>query len=185
MKHSIRLDSFCVEDELFFRSYEAEPVDARGSQPLEFDALEAQPPTAEQLAHFTRFRRPVAWVVAAMGSLSLLALGLQGSQQNSRSVAVAHMGSATAVLDSSAAKHLATVSALPGRSAFASAAERPSEAAWSWTELAESALALVLEPTPPSISGGKQSSQAEPATQATLVNDFTSSLLSMCRNAPA
>jgi len=150
-----------VEDEHFFGSYEAERVSAEGSLTLGFDTVEAQPPTAEQIAHFTRFRRPVAWVIAAMGSLSLVALG-PGIQQNSRREVVAQIGAAAAI----------------------PAAERPSEELWSWTEFAESAIALVLEPPRPSASVGRLPSLDDAATQASLVNDFTSSLLSMCRAAP-
>src|SRR5439155_12473501 len=163
-----RIDSFCVEDEHFFGSYEAEQVDGRESLALEFDAVEAQPATAEQLAYFTRFRRPVAWVMAAMRSLSLVGLAQHAAQQNSRREVVAHIGSATAVLTSAAAKGLAAVSAQPGRAAFASAAERTSEAPWSWTELAESAMALVVEPTPPSTSGDELCLLTDSTTQASL-----------------
>ncbi|HEY0469950.1 MAG TPA: hypothetical protein VGC79_37445 [Polyangiaceae bacterium] len=184
MQHSIRIDSFGVEDELFFESYEAERVNGRGPLPFEFDAVEAQPPTAEQLAHFTRFRRPVAWVMAAMGLLSLVALGQHASQQNSRREVVAHVGSAPAVT-SAAAKNLAAVSAVPGSSVLASAAEQTSEAPWSWTALAESVIALVVEPTPPSTSGGKLCLLADSPMRASLVSDFTSALLSMCLNAPS
>jgi hypothetical protein len=161
VQHSKRIDSFCVEDEHFFGSYEAEPASAEGSLTLEFDTLAARAPTAEQLAHFTRFRKPVACIIAAMGSLSLVALG-QSLQQNSRREVVAHIGSATA---------------LP-------AAERSSQAPWSSTEFAESAIFLGLEPTRPSTSGSRLSSLDEAATQASLVNDFTSALLAMCRDVP-
>jgi len=184
VQHSIRIDSFCEEDELFFRSCEAEQVGSEGSVTLEFDAIEAHPTTAEQLAHFTRFRRPVAWILAAMGSLSLVALGQHGFQQISRGE-VAHIGSTTAIRTSAAAKNIASASAVPGSSVLLSAVERTSEAPWSWTELAESAIALVLEPTRPRTSGSKLSLQADSATQASLVNDFTSALLSICRNAPS
>ena len=185
MQHSIRTDSFCVEDELFFASYETQQVDAGRSMSLAFDAVEAQPPTAEQRAHFTRFRRPVAWVIAAMASLSLVALTQRGLQQNSRREVVAHVSSAPNGL-TAAANKLSPVSAVPSISAHAIAAEPTSEAApWSWTGLDESALALVLEPTPPDAPAGKLSSLVDSATQASLVNDYTSALLSMCRNAPS
>jgi hypothetical protein len=185
VQHSmIRIDSFCAEDELFFGTYKAEQANGGGSLPLEVDAAEAELPTAEQLAHFTRFRRPVAWVIAAMGSLSLVALGQHASQQSSRRV-FAQTGSATAVLTSAAAKNLAAVPAAAGRLVFASAAERTSEAPWSWIELDESVIALAVEPTPPSTSGGTLSLLVDSPTQASLVNDFTSALLSMCRNAPS
>jgi hypothetical protein len=185
VQHSIRVDSFCAEDELFFGSYQAEPVKGEGSLTLEFDALEVQPPNAEQLAHFTRFRKPVAWVIAAMGLLSLAALGQHGVQQSSQREVVAYSGSASAVVAPVAAENLATLSALRGGSVFASAAEQTSEAPWSWSELIESTIALVVEPTPPSTSGVTLSSLADSGTQASQVNDFTSALLAMCRNAPS
>ena len=185
MQHSIPLDSFCAEDELFFGSYEAEPVNGTGALTPELNDVEARLPTAAQLAHFSRFRRPVAWVVAAMSSLSLVALAVHGSRQSSRRELAAQVGSASAVVTPAAANHLAALSALPGRSVFARAAEQTSDLPWSWSELAESALALVVEPTPPSASAGKQSLLAASATQASQVNDFTSALLSMCRNAPS
>ena len=160
MQHSKRIDSFCAEDEHFFGSYDADQVSAEES--LSLDTLGAQPPSTEQLAHFTRFRKPVAWVIAALGSLSLVALG-HGMQRNSRREVAAHVGS---------------TSAIP-------TAERASAVPWSWTEFAEGALALVLEPTRPSTSGSKLGSRDDAAKQASLVNDFTSDLLSMCRDVPA
>lgn len=188
MQHSKLIDSFSTEDEHFFRSYEAEPVDAEGPLTLEFDPVGAQRSTTERLAHLTRFRRPVAWVTAAMGLLSLVALGQRGLQQNSRREVASHVGSASALPTSTAAMNFASVSAVPARSVFASAAEPTSEAPWSWTELAERALALVLEPTRPRTSGSELpwlATQATQATQASLVNDFTSDLLSMCRDVPS
>jgi hypothetical protein len=173
-----------MEDEHFFGSYEGGPVHAEESLAPEFDSVEAQPPSAEQVAHFTRFRKPVAWIMAAMGSLSLVALGQHVFQQNSRRDLVAHVGSTTAIRTAAAAKSFASASAMPGRSVLVSAVERPSEAPGSWTELAESALAFVLEPARPSTSGSKlHSLAAAPAMQANLVNDFTSELLSICRDA--
>ena len=184
VQHSTRIDSFSEEDERFFGSYEAEQVNARGSLTLELDAGEAPPQTAEQLIHFTRFRRPVAWAMAAMGAFSLVALGQHGLHQSSRREVVAHIGSAPVVLASAAAESFAAVSVVPSRAVLASAAERTSEAPSSRTELAESAIALVLEPTSHT-SRGQLSLLADPATEASLVNDFTSALLSICRNAPA
>jgi hypothetical protein len=164
VRHSKRTDSFCEEDEHFFGSYEANLVNAEESPRLEFDTVEARPPSAEQLAHFTRFRKPVAWVVAAMGSLSLVAL-VRGFQQNSRGEVVTHTISRTAI----------------------SAATRTAAAPWSSSEFAEgeSPLALVLQPTRSSTSNSELPLLDHPATQASLVNDFTSALLSMCRAAPA
>jgi len=185
VQHSIRIDSFCVEDELFFASYETEQVNAGRSMTLAFDAVEAQPPTAEQRAHFTRFHRPVAWVITAMASLSLVALVQRGLQQNSRREVLAHVGPAPKVQTAAAAKKLAAVSAVPSRPAHAIAAEQTSESPWSWIGLHESVLALVREPAPPDTSAGKLSSLADSVMQASLVNDYTSALLSMCRNAPS
>lgn len=186
MQHPKLTDAFCAEDEHFFGSYEAERVDAGGSLTLEFDGSEPQPPSAEQVAHFTRFRRPVAWVMAAMGSLSLVALGQHGFQQNSRREVVAHIGSATATRSPAAAENFAPASAVPSGSILVGAEERTSDASWSWTELAESAMALVLEPTRSRSSDSELTPLADsatPAMQASLVNDFTSELLSMCRDA--
>ena len=164
MRHSKRNDSFCEQEEHFFGSYLAEQVSAEGSLTLESDTVEARAPSAQQLAHFTRFRRPVAWVIAAMGSLSLVALG-RSLQQNSRGEVVALMGSSPAI----------------------PAATRISEAPESWSGFAESesASALMLQPTPPSASNSKPYLLNDAATQAYLVTDFTSALLSMCRDAPA
>ena len=185
MQHSTRTDSFSKEDERFFGSYEAEQVNAIGALSLDFDDVEVPPQTAEQLVHFTRFRRPVAWVMAAMGSLSLVALGQHGLQRSAPRKVATHISSAPAVLTSAAAKDFSALSALPSSSVLASAVEQTSQAPSSRTELDESAiaLALVLEPTPRT-SGGR-ASPADSATEASLVNDFTSALLSMCRNAPA
>ena len=188
MQRSKLTDSFSIEDEHFFRSYEAEPVNTEGLLTLEFEAVDDRPPTLEQLAHLTRFRRPVAWIMAAMGSLSLLALGQHGVRQNSRREVVAHIASATAIRTSVAAESFASVSAMPGSSIFVRAAERTSETPWSWTELAESAIALVLEPQRPDTSGSKLPSRADSARsamQASLVNDYASELLAICRAAPS
>lgn len=185
MQHSIRIDSFCEEDERFFGSYEAEHVDSEGSLILEFDAVGDRATTPEQLAHFTRFRKPVVWILAAMSLLSLVALAQQDFQRLSRREVAAHVGSGAGVMTTAPAKNVAAVSALPARSASANAAEQTSESLWSRSELAGSAIALVLERTRPSTSGGKLSSLADSPTQVSLVNDFTSALLSMCRNVPS
>lgn len=160
MQHSKRIESFGIEDERFFGSYEAERISAEVALTLEFDPVEAPTPTSEQRAHLTRFRKPVAWVMVAMSSLSLLALG-QGLQKHSRP---------------EFATHSASVKAVP-------AAERPSEAPWSWTEFAESASAVLLDPFRPSTSGSKPRSLGDTAEQASLVEDFTSELMSVCRDA--
>jgi hypothetical protein len=161
VQHSKRMDSFCEEDEHFFDSYEAERVSGEAFLTFEFDTAEARPPTTDQLAHFTRFRRPVAWLIAAMGSLSLVALG-HSLQRSPRHEPVVHSSSARAIR----------------------ATARTSETPWSWTELTDSALALVLESTQPGTSGNCQPSPDYAAKQANLVNEFTSSLLCMCRDAP-
>ena len=182
MQHWQGIDSFCKEEEHFFGSYEAEGVNAERSPTLELDSVEAQRPTAEQLAHFTRFRRPVAWVMAAMGSLSLAALGQHAFQHDSRRELVAHARSATAVPTSASARDLARVSALPRGAVFAGAAQQTAEAPGSWIELAENAIALVFESTPASPSSSKLPSLTDSAPSPRLVNDFTSALLAMCRD---
>ncbi|HEX2672857.1 MAG TPA: hypothetical protein VHM25_18360, partial [Polyangiaceae bacterium] len=115
VQHPKPIDSFCMEEEHFFGSYQAERVNAEASLTLELDTVEAQPPSAEQVAHFSRFRKPVTWVMAAMGSLSLVALGLRGFQQHSGREVVAHVGTASASRTSAATWNFASVSALPGR----------------------------------------------------------------------
>lgn len=188
VQHSERIDSFHAEEEHFFGSYEAERVNAERSTTLELDSAEARPPSAEDLARFNRFRRPVAWVMAAMGSLSLVALGQHGFQQPSRGEVVAHIGSATAIATPAAANNPGAAAGAGRKSAWASAAEPTTQVPWSWTELAESALAVVLEPAPSATLARTLPSPAESATwamQASLVNDFTSELLSMCREAPS
>ena len=143
MQHSKLIESFSTEDEHFFGSYEAAAIDAEGPLTLELDSVEPRPSTAEQQAHFTRFRRPVAWVMAAMGSLSLAALGQHGFQQSSRRQAAAHVEPATTRPTSAAAKNFASAGTkLPALADSATWHNRPS-----------------------------------------LVNDFTSALLSMCRDA--
>lgn len=66
------------DDEDFFRRYDAERVRQSNSD-LELESAEP-PPSAEQLAHFGRFRKPVAYIFAAMSALSLTALALRGSE---------------------------------------------------------------------------------------------------------
>ena len=84
------------DEDDFFGSYDPEKAGGVALASLDFDAAEP-PPTPEQLAHWTRFRRPVAGVVAAMGLLSIVALGIQGSQQHgSQRELVAHYGAAIA-----------------------------------------------------------------------------------------
>jgi len=84
------------DDDDFFGSYDPEKAGGVSLASLEFDAAEA-PPTAEQLAHWTRFRRPVAGVVAAMALLSIVALEKHGSQQHgSERELIAHYSAALA-----------------------------------------------------------------------------------------
>jgi len=64
------------DDEDFFDRYAREQVAV-----AEFDAAEAQPPTPEQLAHLTRFRKPVAWIVVGLALFSLLALEEHGARR--------------------------------------------------------------------------------------------------------
>lgn len=183
--HSQLIDSFCLEDEHFFQSYEAERVHAEESLTLECDTVEAQGPTTEQLAHLSRFHRPVAWIMAAMGALSLVALGQHGFH-NSRLDGVAPIALAPAMRTSVAAENTSSASTLPGKSVFESAGERTSDDLWSWTEFAEDAIAFVLQPTPPRASSRELPALAASETarmQATQINDFTSELLSMCREA--
>ena len=190
MQHSKLVDSFSNQDEHFFGSYEAERVSAEGSLTIEFDSLEPNPPSPEQAAHFDRFRRPVAGILAAMGALSLVALGQHGFQRNSRGNVVGHVASTTAAIPATAeAEAFSSASAVAGRTIPASAVERTSEGSSSWTELTESAVAFVFdEPTKSRASGSQQPSLADStnlAMQASSVNEFTSELLSMCRCAPA
>src|SRR4051812_47130531 len=100
------------EDEHFFGSYEAEPVDAGFLSAFEFDA-ESEFPSAAQRAHLTRFRKPVAWGMAALASLSLVALG-HGLQSNSQSQLAAHSGSTIASPTSAAVAGTTQISSLPG-----------------------------------------------------------------------
>ncbi|HKO52508.1 MAG TPA: hypothetical protein VJV79_32595 [Polyangiaceae bacterium] len=80
----------------FFGSYDAEQA-GQSPAPLDFDDADTRPLTQEQLAHLTRFRRPVAGVLASMTLLSLVALGKYGSvQHDSQRELVAHYGSAIA-----------------------------------------------------------------------------------------
>jgi hypothetical protein len=84
------------DDEDFFGSYDAEQGGV-SLAPLGFDDAEAQPPTPERLAHLTRFRRPVAAVVASMALLSIVALGIHGSRQHgAQRGLVAHYGASVA-----------------------------------------------------------------------------------------
>ena len=86
VQHSELIESFGTEDEHFFGSYEAERVKAEEQRIRELDIVETQRPTTEQLAYRNRFRRPVAWVMAAMSGLSLVALVQHGFQSSRRDV---------------------------------------------------------------------------------------------------
>src|SRR6188768_3702986 len=85
------------DDEHFFERYADEQAAA-----AELDTAEAQPPTAEQLAHLTRFRKPVAWLVVGLALFSLLALEEHGarraflSRYGAPRELVAHYGAAIA-----------------------------------------------------------------------------------------
>lgn len=85
------------DDDEFFGSYDADQASGEASHsPFEFDA-QAQPPTPEERAHLTRFRRPVAGIVASMALLSLIALAVHGAQgSGSQRELVAHYSSALA-----------------------------------------------------------------------------------------
>ncbi|HYP74626.1 MAG TPA: hypothetical protein VER12_01650 [Polyangiaceae bacterium] len=81
------------DDEDFFGSYDADQANAGMS--FEFDDPDARPPTREQLAHLTRFRKPVAAVVSALGLLSIVALASRGAPRYvSERALVAHYGAA-------------------------------------------------------------------------------------------
>ena len=85
------------DDEHFFERYASEHAAA-----VEFDAAEAQPPTPEQLAHLTRFRKPVAWLVVGLALFSLLGLEEHGARRafmaryGAPRELVAHYGAAVA-----------------------------------------------------------------------------------------
>ena len=100
------------DDEFFFGSYDANHASVEASDsPLEFDAP-SPPPTAEERAHFRRFRRPVAGIVAGMALLSLIALGVHGSPgSGSQRELVAHYNSALAAPAMPAAASTATIQA--------------------------------------------------------------------------
>ena len=80
------------DDDDFFGSYAADQASA-----LDFDEMEPPPPTEQQLAHWARFRRPVALVVAGMALLSVVALGTRSARQPSyERELITHYGSALA-----------------------------------------------------------------------------------------
>lgn len=67
------------EHDDFFRRHDAE--DARQSHAaFESEPTEPSAPTPEQLAHFGRFRKPVALIVGAMSVLSVAGLALRRSE---------------------------------------------------------------------------------------------------------
>lgn len=179
--HSDRIDSFFPEDEHFFGTYESEPVSAQGSlAPLEFDVADVPPPTGEQLAHFNRFRRPVAGVIGALATLSVVAFAAQGARRE----AVNHEGTVIAPPTSAAVAKVAAITGVPHSSTPASSVARASAEPWSWAGFAASVLDLVLEPSPPSASVGNLRSPADSAAEAGLVDEFTSVVMSVCRKAP-
>jgi hypothetical protein len=146
------------DDEDFFERYAAE-------QPAlaDFDAAEAQSPSAEQLAHLTRFRKPVAWIVAGLTLFSLLALEEHGARRaflaryGAPRELVAHYGAAIA----RPTKSVASVAGA-GKSPSSTSAPTSSE-----RELL----------TPP---GGNECESAAETANSNLVADFVSLLTSMC-----
>jgi hypothetical protein len=92
------------DDDDFFGSYDPEKAGGVSLASLDFDAAEA-PPTPEQLAHWKRFRRPVAGVVASMALLALVGLETHGSRQHgSQRELIAHYGAALAAPAAATAK---------------------------------------------------------------------------------
>src|SRR6187431_2388402 len=182
------------EDEDFFGSYSAEEG-GMSLAPLGFDDAEGEPPTPEQLAHLTRFRRPVAAVVASMALLSIVALGVHGARQHgSQRELVAHYGS------SIAASTLATTATQEHivRAPEASAGLVPE--AWSaliteaWSALVPDASAatnagapaLVLSATAPALelapptAPNTPNSEISPQLDAGPVSVFSSQSAPMC-----
>jgi len=137
------------DDEHFFESYEEHARTEGSLASPEFDEAEDRP-TAEQLAHVTRFRKPVGWAVAGLTLFSIVALGLQGSQRDSQRELVAH---------------------------YASALPAPTSAAI--ISVAESVIGPD-EPTGPDTAGSEISSSTEPGPESRRVIAFTSSLTAMC-----
>ena len=137
------------DDEHFFESYEEHARTEGSLASPEFDEAEDRP-TAEQLAHVTRFRKPVGWAVAGLTLFSIVALGLQGSQRDSQRELVAH---------------------------YASALPAPTSAAV--ISVAESVIGPD-EPTAPDAADREISSSAEPGPESRRVIAFTSSLTAMC-----
>jgi hypothetical protein len=80
---------FDEEHEDFFRAYDAERA-SHSLATFEPDEPEPAPPSPEQLAHFARFRKPVALFLGAMAVLSLTALGLRSSQHGFSAPTTAH-----------------------------------------------------------------------------------------------
>ncbi|HET7542405.1 MAG TPA: hypothetical protein VFK05_21195 [Polyangiaceae bacterium] len=85
-----------LDDEDFFDRYACEQAVA------EVDAADTPSPSAEELAHHARFRKPVAWIVTGLALFSLLALEEHGARRaflaryGAPRELVAHYGSALA-----------------------------------------------------------------------------------------
>ena len=91
------------DERLFFASYEAEQGPGGSSLPLlahhaleAVEASEEEPPTHEELAHFTRFRRPVAYAVGTLALFSVVALGQLSPPPRPQRKLVAHYHAAVA-----------------------------------------------------------------------------------------
>jgi len=188
--HSERIDSFCLEEEQFFRSYEAEGVNPDElRRELELDGMETKAPTAEQRAHSRRFRRPVAYVMAGMSALSFVGLAQRGFPSNSRREG--HAEWAIAIPRSASREHAHALRAKHVSSKLTTAGVQSSGVPWSQTEFAESAFSFALRSPaellkpPPNAASVELTAMVDSPTNPLLVNDFTSALLSICRNAPA
>src|SRR6478735_4469714 len=184
------------DDDEFFGRYDADRADAVLS--LDFDDDDARPPTREQLAHLTRFRKPVAWIVAAMSLLSIVALAKRGppAYEPERTL-VAHYGSA---LPAKTAARAATAApdAFPRADDRASSALVPE----AWSTFVTEALSSFADDSSSSAHGGQpalavrergheaqaaapgeftklfSSGASEP--EADSVRDFSAALASMC-----
>jgi len=190
------------EDEDFFGSYDAEEG-GMSLAPLGFDDADAQPPTPEQLAHLSRFRKPVAGIVASMTLLSIVALGVHGSRQRgSGQELVAHYGAAIAAPTLGATSTLRQPASVPEAPAAlapkapatlvpeawagllaevwsalvpdASAAANPAAPALAESALAEAAPAL--EPAPSNPTG----SELSPPLDASPVRAFLAPPTAIC-----
>jgi len=133
------------DDDFFFGSYDADGASGQASHDsFEFDAS-LQPPSPEQRAHLERFRRPVAGIVGGMALLSIIALGVHGSQASgSQRQLVAHYGSSLAAPTVTATA--ATVQA--GRAPVASSERVPDV----WSALLTEAWSAFVPEASPSVN---------------------------------